>query len=72
MSYNTNNDLPDSVRNVLPEHAQNVFRKVFNNVYGEYEEDICFKIAWKAVKRDYAKDPVSGKWNPIPHNYLSH
>ena len=29
--YETNKDLPDSVKKHLPEHAQDIYREAFNN-----------------------------------------
>ena len=63
MPYASNEELPDSVQNVLPPHAQDIFREAFNNAWGEYggEESRAFRVAWAAVKREYRKDP-SGRW----------
>ena len=49
MPYDRNSELPKSVK-VLPEHAQTIFRKAFNNSIGKYGEERAFKIAWAAVK----------------------
>ncbi|PIN76547.1 cation transport regulator ChaB [Candidatus Woesearchaeota archaeon CG10_big_fil_rev_8_21_14_0_10_36_11] len=66
MPYNTNNDLPKRVRNNLPQGAQTIFRKVFNESYIKYAdpikrkrndslEEVCNKVAWFVVKKKYAK-----------------
>ena len=62
MPYKTNRDLPKNIRHVLPQGAQTIFRKAFNAAYPKYkdEEVRAFKIAWAAVKRQYAKR--NGKW----------
>jgi len=57
--------LPRSVREALPEHAQDIFREAFNHAYrahaGEAEhEATAFRIAWGAVERGYEK--VGGRW----------
>ena len=54
MPYQKLDDLPDSVKNHLPTHAQEIFRAAFNHAYEEYsnEEERAFKVAWSAVKRD--------------------
>jgi len=54
--YATNHDLPPSVRNHLPAHAQDIFREAFNSAYeshgGEADvEERSFRIAWAALKR---------------------
>ena len=63
MPYASNEELPDSVQSVLPPRAQDIFREAFNNAWGEYggEESRAFRVAWAAVKREYAKDPF-GRW----------
>ncbi|MDF2964701.1 MAG: chaB [Rickettsiaceae bacterium] len=68
MPYKNISDLPDNVRNKLPKHAQEIFLKAFNNAWDEYsdpskrrggenesQEEICFKVAWSAVKAKYSK-----------------
>ena len=62
MPYKTNSDINEKVRNVLPEHAQTIFREAFNKAYFEYgNEQSAFKVAWTAVEKDYKKGP-EGKW----------
>lgn len=74
MPYPSINDLPDSVRNNLPKHAQEIYRAAFNSAWGEYadaderrgddsREETAHKVAWSAVKKDYEKDESSGKWH---------
>lgn len=73
MPYSNINDLPDNIRNVLPEHAQEIFKEAFNSAHKEYDrpeerrgndsrEDVARKVAWAAVKKKYKKDEKSGKW----------
>ncbi|RUO98475.1 ChaB family protein [Hyphomicrobium sp.] len=64
MPYAANDDLPASVRENLPEHAQDIFRAAFNSAYDEYggDEEASFRIAWAAVKRSYVKE--GGEWVP--------
>lgn len=62
MPYKTNDDLPPSVATHLPEHAQTIFRKAFNNAHEQYGNDEqAFKVAWAAVKHEYEKN-AEGKW----------
>ena len=37
MPYDTLEDLPDNVRNVLPKHAQEIYQAAFNNAWDEYK-----------------------------------
>ena len=67
MPYNNTSELPDSVRNVLPDHAQAIFKEAFNSAYEEYggddREETAFRVAWAAVKRQYEKG-ADDKWHP--------
>ena len=54
MPYANNDDLPPSVRDHLPFHAQDIFRAAFNNAYeahfdDPHREEIAFRIAWAPV-----------------------
>lgn len=63
MPYQTIQELPNSVKNHLPKHAQEIFLATFNNAVQEYEEEeTAFKVAWSAVKRDYEKGE-DGNWH---------
>ena len=67
MPYLTNDDFPLSVRQHLPEHAQDIYREAFNHAWQEYAEDprqeeIAHRVAWAAVKRSYVK--VGTEWTP--------
>ncbi len=60
MPYQANSDLPDAVRNHLPEHAQDIYRAAFNNAYAGFigqaeRERRAHMVAWAAVKRTYYK-----------------
>ena len=39
MPYANNDDLPPSVRDHLPFHAQDIFRAAFNNAYEAHFDD---------------------------------
>lgn len=65
MPYATNDDLPASVREHLPAHAQDIFRAAFNNAFAAHagdprREEAARRIAWAAVKRKYIKS--DGDW----------
>lgn len=67
MPYLTNDDLPPGVRDHLPYRAQDIFREAFNHAWEQYssdpnQEQIAFRVAWAAVKREYMK--VGGEWVP--------
>jgi cation transport regulator len=60
MPYPTIRDLPASVRNHLPIHAQEIYREAFNHAFDSHkgepgQEERSHRIAWAAVKRKYVK-----------------
>lgn len=60
--YDSNTDLPDNVRDVLPDHAQTVYRRVFNDrMKAGAGEDSARRQAWTAVKNGWRKTE-SGEW----------
>ncbi|MCC6946243.1 MAG: ChaB family protein [Bradyrhizobiaceae bacterium] len=51
MPYATNADLPASVRNHLPPHAQDIYREAFNHAFAAHagepdHEARAHRIAW--------------------------
>lgn len=73
MPYKKIQELPDSVRDNLPEHAQEIYLAAFNSAWEQYDEpeerrggasreETAHKVAWAAVKKEYAKDEKTGKW----------
>jgi len=73
MPYRSTTELPDNVRHVLPDHAQDIYKEAFNSAYDEYadagerrssegHEETAHKVAWSAVKTKYEKG-ADGKWH---------
>lgn len=64
MPYENLHDLPDSVRDHLPRHAQEIYQAAFNNAWDQYghDESRAHRVAWSAVKNTYEKDDQSGQW----------
>lgn len=71
MPYKINKNLPKRVSDNLPDGAQTIFRKAFNNADKQYKdpkkrrgksslEEVCNKVAWSAVKKVYVKK--EDKW----------
>lgn len=67
MPYDRKSELPDNVRDNLPPHAQEIYRKAFNSAWDEYKdpedrrgdasrEEAAHKVAWAAVKQEYHKE----------------
>jgi len=68
MPYKTNKDLPKSIRDNLPQGAQTIYRKVYNNAHEQYKDrsnqtEISSRVAWSAVKKKYKKK--QDKWVKI-------
>lgn len=74
MPYSTVTELPASVKNVLPAHAQDIYKEAFNSAYDEYmdeskrrgdtsREEAAHRVAWNAVKTKYHKGH-DNKWHP--------
>lgn len=72
MPYDRITELPDSVRNHLPKHAQEIYKEAFNSAWDEYKdpadrrgddsrEEVAHKVAWSAVKTKYEKR-ANGDW----------
>lgn len=66
MPYRSIDQLPPSVCNHLPPHAQDIYREAFNHAWTSYahsgrQEQIAHRVAWAAVKRQYHRDS-DGIW----------
>lgn len=73
MPYQSTADLPDRVRENLPEHAEEIYKDAFNSAYQQYQdrqkrqdekedvETVAHKVAWAAVKKVYEKND-QGEW----------
>jgi cation transport regulator len=60
MPYRSKADLPQPVRQHLPDHAQDIYREAFNHAFAAHagdprQEEAAHRIAWAAVKRSYIK-----------------
>jgi len=73
MPYNNRSALPDSVRHVLPAHAQDIYLEAFNSAWEQYKdkedrrgddsrEEVAHKVAWAAVNHQYQKGD-DDKWH---------
>ena len=73
MPYRSPSDLPERVRQVLPEEAREIYLQAFNSAWNQYQdpgerrnhaslEQTAHKVAWAAVKKKFRKDEPSGQW----------
>ena len=72
MPYKRVSELPDSVKDNLPSHAQEIYMETFNSAWDQYDqpeerrgddsrEETAHKVAWAAVKKQYEKGD-DGDW----------
>ncbi len=72
----TTADLPENVKNILPQHAQEIYKEAHNHALEQYKdpkkrrgdaslEETAHKVAWAAVKEKYEKNEKTGKWHKI-------
>lgn len=72
MPYDKLSELPDSVRDNLPKHAQEIYKEAYNSAWDQYDdpeerrgdasrEETAHRVAWSAVKNEYEKGD-DGKW----------
>ena len=72
MPYQTVTQLPKSVKDNLPKHAQEIYKEAYNSAWDQYDqpeerrgdasrEETAHKVAWNAVKSSYEKDE-KGRW----------
>ncbi|MEZ4865000.1 MAG: putative cation transport regulator ChaB [Caldilineaceae bacterium] len=72
MPYHSLAELPDSVKDNLPKHAQEIYKEAYNSAWDEYKdpedrrgdashEETAHRVAWSAVKQKYEKND-DGKW----------
>ena len=73
MPYERVSELPESVRNSLPKHAQEIYEAAFNSAWEQYDrpeerhgdrsrEETAHAVAWSAVEQKYEKDAQTGQW----------
>ncbi|TWT20724.1 putative cation transport regulator ChaB [Luteimonas wenzhouensis] len=73
MPYKQLGDLPDSVRDNVPRHAQEIYLEAFNSAWDQYadpderrgdasREETAHRVACAAVKQKYEKGD-DGRWH---------
>lgn len=67
MPYRDRDDLPETLRQRLPPHAQDIYCQAFNHAWVTYgdrpdREAIAHRVAWAAVRRGYR--PEGEVWVP--------
>jgi cation transport regulator len=73
LPYKKVKELPASVQENLPGHAQEIYLEAFNHAWDQYanpedrrggasREETAHRVAWSAVKNVYEKEEKSGMW----------
>ncbi|HET9679046.1 MAG TPA: ChaB family protein [Gammaproteobacteria bacterium] len=74
MPYDSRNELPEQVKDHLPDHAQDIYKEAFNSAWDQYEdpesrddpnesqEAVAHQVAWNAVEQTYKKGD-DGDWH---------
>ncbi|MGH8273867.1 MAG: ChaB family protein [Gammaproteobacteria bacterium] len=74
MPYKSINELPSSVKDNMPKHAQEIYKETFNDAWKQYKDpdkrkgdadrdETAHKVAWSAVKEKYKKGK-DDRWHP--------
>lgn len=72
MPYQKVSELPASVKDNLPSHAQEIYKEAYNSAWEQYKdpaerrgdasrEETAHRVAWAAVKQNYEKNS-QGDW----------
>jgi cation transport regulator len=72
MPYDSKSDLPEDVKDALPDHAQEIYKEAYNSAWDQYadpeeregdesREATAHQVAWSAVKNEYKKND-DGEW----------
>ncbi|MCU0534672.1 MAG: ChaB family protein [Hydrococcus sp. Prado102] len=66
MPYDTLEQLPNEVKEKLPQGAQQIFMAAFNSASSDgLSEEGAIKVAWNSVKNSY-EEGKDGKWQHKP------
>ncbi|MEX0649467.1 MAG: ChaB family protein [Candidatus Andersenbacteria bacterium] len=64
MPYERRSELPKPIKENVPQHGQDIYRKAYNSAYDQHHgnEERASKVAWAAVKRKFEKG-AEGHWH---------
>jgi cation transport regulator len=72
MRYEKKSDLPDTIRDVLPHEAQELYLEAYQKSYDNYkapeggelsQESVAHRDGWTAVQQEYEQDKETGEWH---------
>ena len=66
MPYKKKSELPDPVKENLPDKAQKIYKEAYNDAWDQYKdpedrrgsasrEEVSHRVAWSTVKKKYKK-----------------
>jgi cation transport regulator len=73
MKFESIQDLPDILRDVMPEDAQKIYMEAYNSAWENYEEEeggelnrdgVAHRQGIHAVENEYLLDQKTGNWVP--------
>lgn len=72
MSFDSINDLPDTIQDTLPAEAQEIYLKTYNKAWENYAEEeepgeqsreaVAHRDAWTAVKKEFVFIESKERW----------
>ncbi len=71
MRYETLEDLPDTLKDVLPEEAQKIYLEAYQEAWDAYKPEVggdlgqagmAHRDAWHAMKQEFIHDEKKGRW----------
>jgi cation transport regulator len=71
MSYQSRDELPETIRDILPPEVQDVYIDAYNTAWDVYEdsstqtldrESVAHRVAWDAVNREFVHNTQRGIW----------
>ena len=72
MRYESKRDLPETLRDVLPEEAQDIYLEAYKKAWEDYREEqagdlsrgsVAHQQGWAAVKREFVQSEKTGEWH---------
>lgn len=73
MRYESTNDIPETLLDVLPEEAQEIYLEIYQQAWDDYDEDqggelsrdgVAHRQAMHAVRQEFVQHK-DGKWHRI-------
>jgi len=72
MKYENKSDLPETLRDILPEEAQDIYLEAYKDAWEDHQEEqagdlsrasVAHQQGWAAVKREFVQNEETGEWH---------